>query len=216
MKKQVKTFPSVEKFFARLFHSHCCLTCLYLDVKEKECWAPWTFEKSGCSRVSSSVEGKQDISVTTLTIQQQAMYGILEASVKHGDKDVWIKNRAGYLQKVSSQSLLSSKEEAKEKVTCGHKMTLSQFRELNPLGRWWTFFFHGQSCVNCKWLQRERCKSQVHVDSWQGSRDAIVDFSIRHYKPEENIYHTGSKCEHWELIELWNSLLKHSGIASFL
>lgn len=31
---------------------------------------------------------KQDISVTTLTIQQQAMYGILEASVKHGDKDV--------------------------------------------------------------------------------------------------------------------------------
>lgn len=80
------------------------------------------------------------------------------------------------------------------------KMTLEEFSKLDRNGRFWTYFFFGQSCVNCKWMQNGVCVNQEHLTLWSVKKGYVVEIKMDNCKEGEDIFPAGSKCTEWELI----------------
>lgn len=87
------------------------------------------------------------------------------------------------------------------------KMTLKDFEELNPIGRFFTAFYHGQSCINCNYLIKGECVNQEHIKAFTYKFGNPAPFKISFYQSgyekDDDLFRVGSKCDHWELIKPW-------------
>lgn len=82
-----------------------------------------------------------------------------------------------------------------------YKLTVKEFRKLSENGRFWTYFFYGQSCVNCDYMKNGICTNQHHLDIWTMKQGYDIKISMSYYENKEDIFDAGSKCEDWRLIK---------------
>lgn len=87
-------------------------------------------------------------------------------------------------------------------------LTLQEFGEMNDVGRFFSFFFHGKSCVNCDWLIKGECTNEEHITRIRPTlalgKNHRIELKMAFYGKSDDIFHVGNACEDWKLIQPWN------------
>jgi len=79
----------------------------------------------------------------------------------------------------------------------------TQFFKMTREERFWTYFFHGQSCANCKFCIQGICTNDKHLENFEMGRNELYDeIRIKIQSQSKNVFIYGSLCEDWELIEI--------------